>query len=359
VTGTASHAPEEASVNAPASSLDAARLAPYLAARIAGFGELIRAEKFSGGQSNPTFLLITRNGRFVLRRQPSGELLKSAHAVDREYRVMAALAGTGVPVPRVLHLCQDRTVIGTMFYVMEYVEGRIFWNAALPELPRNERGDVYDAMNATLATLHAVDPEAAGLGDFGKPGSYFARQVSRWTAQYRASETIAIPEMDRLISWLEQTTPADDGRIGLVHGDYRLDNMIFAPDRPEVVALLDWELSTLGHPFADLAYQCMQWRLPAEGAFRGLGSIDRHAHGLPTEADYVARYCARRGLPGIDRWPFYLAFSFFRLAGILQGVHKRALDGNASDPERGRRMGEAVPMLARMACTIIDQDPSL
>jgi aminoglycoside phosphotransferase (APT) family kinase protein len=333
---------------------DTDRLGPYLAAHVPGFGRLESAEKFSGGQSNPTFLIEASGGRYVLRRKPPGTLLKSAHAVDREYAVMAALARTDVPVPRVLHLCMDESIIGSMFYLMDFVEGRIFWDGALPEVSRSERGAIYDAMNATLAALHRVDPNAVGLGGFGRPGSYFERQITRWAGQYRASETDPIPAMDRLMTWLETHTPADDGRVSLVHGDYRIDNMIFAPAEPRIVAVLDWELSTLGHPFADLAYQCMQWRLPSEGVFRGLGTLDRRAHGLPTEEDYVARYCERTGVQGIGNWSFYLAFSFFRLAAILQGVYKRALDGNASDPERGRRMGEAVPMLAGMAVDLID-----
>lgn len=328
------------------------RLGPYLAAR--GLGVPREARKFAGGQSNPTFLLTTAEGRFVLRRKPPGELLKSAHAVDREFRVMAALAGTDVPVPRMRHLCEDADVIGSAFYVMDYVEGRIFWEHPLPDLAPDERGAVYDAMNQALAALHRIDPAAVGLADFGRPGNYFARQLARWSGQYRSSETLRIPDMDALIAWLEGALPPDDGRASLVHGDWRLDNMIFAPDAPRIRAVLDWELATLGHPFADLAYQCMQWRLPLEGAFRGLGSLDRRAHGLPSEADYVERYCARMGLPGIPDWDVYLAFSFFRLAAILQGVHKRALDGNASDPERGRRMGETVPVLARLAVELVE-----
>jgi aminoglycoside phosphotransferase (APT) family kinase protein len=338
--------------------LDTIRLGPYLAARIPGFGELVEARKFAGGQSNPTFLLISTKGHWVLRRKPPGELLKSAHAVDREFRVMAALAATDVPVPRVHHLCEDKSVVGSVFYVMDYLEGRIFWDGALPEVDAPERGAIYDAMNGALAALHRLDPGSIGLADFGRPGSYFARQIGRWTGQYRASETVPIPDMDTLIAWLERSTPEDDGRVSLVHGDYRLDNMIFAPDAPRILALLDWELATLGHPFADLAYQCMQWRLPAEGAFQGLGSLDRRAHGIPTEAEYVALYCERMGLPGIPGWNFYLAFSFFRLGAILQGVYKRALDGNASDPTRGIRMGEAVPTLSRLAVELIEREPA-
>lgn len=341
-------------MNQPIASLDAARLGPYLAANIPGFGRLSSAEKFAGGQSNPTFLLTTDSGRYVLRRKPPGQLLKSAHAVDREYRVMAALADTPVPVPRVHHLCEDESVIGSVFFVMEFLDGRIFWEAVLPECAPNERRAIYDAMNETLAALHDVDPKAVGLGDFGRPGSYYERQIARWSEQYRATETTTLPDMDALIAWLQANTPADDGMVSLVHGDFRHDNLMFARDEPRVIALLDWELATLGHPFADLAYQCMQWRLPSQGAFRGMGDVDRVALGLPVEEEYVARYCERRGLSGIPHWSFYLAFAFFRLAGILQGVYKRALDGNASDPERGRRMGETVPLLARLAIAEIE-----
>jgi aminoglycoside phosphotransferase (APT) family kinase protein len=239
---------------------------------------------------------------------------------------------------------------------MAFVDGRIFWDPALPEIASNaERAAIYDAMNATLAALHDVDPAAVGLGDFGKPGSYFERQLGRWTSQYHATETDAVPDMDRLIRWLEEHIPADDGVVSLVHGDYRLDNMIFAPDRPQVLAVLDWELSTLGHPYADLAYQCMQWRLPHSSGFRGLGGIDRTAIGLPSEEEYVAAYCRRRGIEGIDNWTALLAFSFFRLAAICQGVYKRALDGNASNPEKAKMYGEAVKLLSGLAVRLIDE----
>lgn len=334
--------------------LDEAALAAYLPSHIEGFGRLSEARKFAGGQSNPTFLLTSDRGRYVLRRKPPGELLKSAHAVDREFRVMQALAGTDVPVPRTFHLCEDEAVIGSVFFVMEFLEGRIFWDPALPEVGREERGPIFDAMNQALAALHLVDIEAVGLADFGRPGSYFARQVSRWSKQYQASQTQEIAAMDRLIAWLEAEMPEDDGRVSLVHGDYRLDNMIFAPAEPRILGVLDWELSTLGHPWSDLAYQCMQWRLPNEGVFRGLGALDRRGHGLPSEADYVEAYCRRTGIDGIETWTFCLAFSFFRLAAIIQGVLKRALDGNASNPERGLKMGAAVPVLAEMATEIIE-----
>ncbi|MCB1417688.1 MAG: phosphotransferase family protein [Notoacmeibacter sp.] len=338
-------------------AIDAEALAPWLETHVEGFAGLVSVTKFSAGQSNPTYRVDAQSGSYVLRAKPPGELLKSAHQVDREYRVLRALGPSKVPVPRVFALSGEGadSPIGRMFYVMEFLEGRIFWDPALKDVSGNaERSAIYDSMNATLAALHEVDVEAAGLADFGKPGSYFERQLSRWTKQYRASETEPRPDMDRLIAWLEANLPSDDGKVSLVHGDYRLDNMMFSRDRPEVIAVLDWELSTLGHPLADLAYQCMQWRLPHDSGFRGLGGIDRAAIGLPSEEDYVARYCERRGLPGIDNWNYYIAFNFFRLAAILQGVYKRALDGNASNPEKARLYGTAVPLLAAMAVKDLD-----
>jgi len=310
---------------------DEARLAAYLEAHVPGFRGPLTAEKFAGGQSNPTYRIEAASGRYVLRRKPPGELLKSAHAVDREFRVLAALHGGTVPVAKPYHLCTDDDVIGSWFYLMDHVDGRILWNPALPELGNDERGAIYAEMNRVLTALHAVDVEAVGLADYGKPGNYFERQVARWSKQYRASETEHIEAMERLLEWLPGATPPDDGRVGLIHGDYRLDNLIFAPDRPEILAVVDWELSTLGHPFADLAYQCMQLRLPSDlKVLAGLGGLDRAALGIPSEADYVAAYCARAGLEGIPHWDYYLAFSFFRFSAILQGIQKRALDGNAS-----------------------------
>lgn len=340
-----------------ANALDQAALAPYLEAEIPGFSGLASIEKFKSGQSNPTYLLTAASGRYVLRAKPPGQLLKSAHQVDREFRVMQALAGTAVPVPEMLHLSTEASPIGRMFYVMDFLDGRIFWDPALPEARDNdERAAIYDAMNGTLAALHDVDVEAVGLSDFGRPGNYFERQLARWASQYRASETGTIADMDRLIAWLETHMPADDGLISLVHGDYRLDNLIFAPNQPRVIAVLDWELSTSGHPFADIAYQCMQWRLPHTSGFRGLGGIDRAALGLPSEEDYVVAYCRRRGLDGIGNWTFFLAFSFFRLAAICQGVYKRALDGNASNPEKAKTYGEAVKLLSHLAARLIDKE---
>jgi aminoglycoside phosphotransferase (APT) family kinase protein len=337
-------------------AIEAATLAPYLDSNVPGFSGLRAMRKFDSGQSNPTYLLEADSGRYVLRAKPPGELLKSAHQVDREFRVMKALAGTGVPVPNVLHLSDATSPIGRMFYIMAFVEGRILWTPSLPEVSGNEeRAAIYDSMNKVLADLHDVDLDAAGLRDFGRPGSYFERQLSRWSGQYRASETDPVPDMERLIAWLDQNLVADDGIVALVHGDYRLDNMIFANASPDVIAVLDWELSTLGHPYADLSYQCMQWRLPHDSGFKGLGGLDRRAIGIPTEQDYVERYCVRRGIAGIDNWVFYLAFSFFRLAAICQGVYKRALDGNASNPEKARTYGMAVRLLAGLAVEAIDK----
>ena len=280
---------------------DARALDIWANAHVEGWRGPSRAKKFATGQSNPTYLIEAASGRYVLRRKPPGKLLKSAHMIEREFRVLKALEGTGFPAPRALALCEDESVIGTAFYLMANVDGRIFWDPALPDLPREGRRPIYDAMNEGLAKLHAIDVSAAGLSDYGKPGSYFARQLQRWTEQYRASETETVDDMDRLIVWLASHVPADDGRVALVHGDWRIDNMIFDADKPRLLAVLDWELSTLGHPFADLAYQCMYWRMP--NASNGLGGLDRAALGIPTEAEYVAAYCRRAGLefdPGLD-----------------------------------------------------------
>lgn len=330
-------------------------LSAYFATHVPQVGAVQAVEKFATGQSNPTYRLETEAGRFVLRAKPPGKLLKSAHQVEREYHAMSALGGTEVPVPKMVHLASDEaSPLGRAFFVMEMVEGRIYWDPAVPAVGLAERRQIYDAMNGTLAALHNVDVGAVGLSEFGKPGNYFARQLERWSGQYQASKLSDNKEMDRLMAWLAEAVPDDDGQIALVHGDYRLDNMIFAPDRPRVAALLDWELSTLGHPFADLAYQCMQWRLPHQGEMRGLAGLDRAELGIPSEADYVALYCERRGISEPGNWLFYLAFSFFRLAAILEGVARRAADGNASNPETGRKYAKAVPLLAHAANAIID-----
>jgi len=335
-------------------TLDISRLQDYLAEQVPGFKGELTAEKFAGGQSNPTFKLSAGGTDYVLRRKPPGELLKSAHAVDREYRVITALYDTEVPVPRTYNLCEDETVIGSIFYVMEYMEGRILWDPLLPEAADNaERSAIYDAMNQTMAAMHNVDVDAVGLSDYGRPGNYFERQLSRWSKQYRASETEHIEEMEALMAWLQARMPEDDGTVSLVHGDYRLDNMMFHPTEPRVIALLDWELSTLGHPLADLANQCMAWMLPREGAIKGLGGVDRASLGIPTDEEYIAKYCERTGRDGIANWNFYLVFSLFRLAAILQGIVKRAQIGTASSTEADSR-GDAVVPLAQLAMALTD-----
>lgn len=327
---------------------DEGRLADYMAEHVEGFKGPITVRQFRGGQSNPTYQIITPGQTYVLRRKPPGKLLKSAHAVDREYRIISALGKTGFPVPRTFTLCEDEEVVGTAFYIMEYVEGRIFWTATLPELEKPQRFAIYDAMNETLARLHMTDYEAIGLGDYGRPGNYFARQISRWTKQYQASETEKIPEMDRLIDWLPHNIPEDDTTT-IVHGDYRLDNMIFHPTETRVLAVLDWELSTLGHPLGDFTYHLMQWHMPPRDDTGGsLLGLDLKALGIPTEEEYVAAYCRRTGREGIPDLDFFAAYNFFRLAGILQGIVGRVRDGTASN-ERAAEMEAAVRPLAEQA----------
>jgi aminoglycoside phosphotransferase (APT) family kinase protein len=335
-------------------AFDQARLAAWMQAHVAGFAGPIKVQQFAGGQSNPTFLVQSADHRYVLRRKPPGKLLPSAHAVDREYRVITALAGTEVPVAKAFALCEDAAVIGTAFYVMDYVEGRLFWDAALPEVAAPQRRAIYEEMTRVIAALHSVDYTAVGLGDYGKPGRYIERQVSRWTQQYRASQTESIDAVERLIEWLPKHIPEDE-QTSIVHGDYRLDNAIFHPHEPKILAVLDWELSTLGHPLVDLAYLCMRYHLSA-AQFRGLGGVDFAALQIPSEAECVADYCRRRGrapVPPRD-WTYYLAFNMFRLTGILQGVLSRAIQGNASSVsalEAGRR---ARP-LAEQAWTLVQQ----
>jgi len=331
---------------------DVAQLADYLEDKVAGFKGPLTAEKFAGGQSNPTFKITAASGEYVLRRKPPGELLKSAHAVDREYRVLSALANTEVPVAEVYHLCEDDSVIGSMFYLMEFKAGTVFWDPALPDMSNAERVAIFDKMNQVLVDLHSVDVDKVGLADYGRPSNYFSRQTDRWSKQYRASELETIGDMDRLMEWLPQNMPTDDGKLVLVHGDFRLDNIMFHPSEPRPLALLDWELSTLGHPYADLAYQCMQLRLDNDSVLAGLGGIDRQALGLPSEEDYVALYCQRMGLENIPNWNFYVVFSMFRFAAILQGVAKRAQEGNASS-DKASRMGLLVKPLAKMAVELI------
>jgi len=333
--------------------LDLSTLGSYLRTHVQEMGNLKSARKFSDGQSNPTYLLDTESGQYVLRRQPPGELLKSAHAVDREFRVIMALQGSEVPVARAIHLCADRSIIGSLFYLMSFEPGRIYWDPTLPELDAGQRGAIYGEMNRVLAALHDVDVTAVGLADFGRPGSYFERQISRWSGQYRATEIDPMPAMDKLIEWLPRNMPADDGKVSLIHGDYRIDNIIFETDGSRARALLDWELSTLGHPYADLAYQCMQWRMARDGVIPGLGDIERESLGIPNEAQYVAQYCERRGLAGIPDWNFYLVFGFFRFAAILQGVLKRAVDGNASS-RKAFEYGALAAPLANLAVALIE-----
>jgi len=335
-------------------AFDTARLAAWMQANVAGFKGSIEVRQFAGGQSNPTYLVQSATHSYVLRRKPTGKLLPSAHAVDREFRVIAALQDTEVPVPKAHALCKDPTVIGTEFYVMDYVEGRLFWDAALPEVASADRRAIYDEMTRVIAALHAVDYSTVGLSDYGKHGHYIERQVARWTQQYRAAQTETIDAVERLIEWLPKHIPADE-ETSIVHGDFRLDNAIFHPREPRILAVLDWELSTLGHPLVDLAYLCMRYHLSAD-QFKGLGGLDTAALQIPSEAECVADYCRRRGRPqvGPQEWTYYLAFNMFRLTGILQGVLARAIQGNASSAtalEAGRR---AKP-LAEQAWALVRQ----
>ena len=309
---------------------DEARLSAYLAGALPDWAGLVEVKQFQGGQSNPTYLLSTPNKQYVMRSKPGpvAKLLPSAHAIEREFRVMRALASQGIPVPQVHALCEDESVIGRAFFIMEHVDGRILWDQALPATTPAERAAIYDEMNRVIAALHSVDIAAAGLSDYGKAGNYFARQIGRWSKQYQASETETIEAMNRLIEWLPANIPGDD-ETTIVHGDYRIDNMVFHPTEPRIVAIIDWELSTLGHPLADFSYHCMSWRIPP-GAFRGISGLDHAALGIPTEAQYIARYCERTGRTSIAHWDFYLAYNLFRISAILQGVYKRATEGIAS-----------------------------
>jgi aminoglycoside phosphotransferase (APT) family kinase protein len=318
---------------APPHAFDVARLETWLTGRLPGFGGDLHVEQFKGGQSNPTFLLTSGTHRWVLRRKPAGALLTSAHAVEREFRVIRALESTEIPVPKAHALCEDPAVIGSVFYVMDHVPGRIFWDPRLRGLERSERTSLFDEMNRVIAALHRVDPGAVGLSDYGRPGAYVERQIKRWTRQYRASETHRIEAVERLIEWLPRHLPPEM-RTSIVHGDYRIDNVVFHPTEPRILAVLDWELSTLGDPMADFAYHCMNWRLPSSG-FRGLFGVDVVSLGIPTEADYARKYFKRVGLdePPPATWVFYMVFNMFRLVGILQGVAARALQGNASSAD--------------------------
>ena len=354
MTSTATPAPE-----APTGlrqGFDIAALERYLSAHLPGYAGPLRVEQFEGGQSNPTYRLDTPAISYVMRTKPGpvARLLPSAHAIEREYRVMHALADTAVPVPRMLLLCEDEAVIGRAFYLMEHVEGRVLWDQTLPGMTPAERGAIYDEMNRVIAALHRVDPQAVGLGDHGRPGSYFERQIARWSRQYQASVTEPIPEMGRLIDWLPGHLPAaarDDTQVAVVHGDYRLDNLIFHPTEPRVLAVLDWELSTLGHPIADFSYHAMSWHIPP-GAFRGIGGCDLPALGIPAEGDHVRRYLARTR-PGMTAdavealladWDYYLAYNLFRIGAILQGIARRVVDGTASSAQARQAAAGARPM---------------
>ena len=308
---------------------DRSKLESYLQQNLAGFSGPLDVKQFQGGQSNPTYLLSTPQRTYVMRSKPGpvAKLLPSAHAVEREFRVMGALAEHGVPVPRMLLLVEDESLIGRAFFVMEHVDGRIFWEQSLPDSSPHERAAIYDEMNRVIAKLHSVDVEHSQLGDFGKAGNYFERQIGRWSKQYRASETESVNAMNRLIEWLPQHIPPGD-ETTVVHGDFRMDNLIFHPTEPRVIAVLDWELSTLGHPLADFSYHCMSWHIPP-GAFRGIAGLDHKALGIPTEDEYLQRYVERTGRT-IANWNFYLAYNLFRIAAILQGVYKRSTEGIAS-----------------------------
>jgi aminoglycoside phosphotransferase (APT) family kinase protein len=337
-------------------AFDTEALAAWLAPRLEGFSGPLQVEMFKGGQSNPTYKLITPGRCYVMRAKPGpvAKLLPSAHAIEREFAVMSGLQGTAVPVPRMHVLCEDESVIGRAFYIMEYMEGRVLWDQALPGMAPAERAAIYDETNRVIAALHSVDYAARGLAAYGKPGNYFERQIGRWSKQYQASITQPIEEMDRLMQWLPAHIPAgarDAARTAIVHGDFRLDNIMFHPTEPRAIAVLDWELSTLGHPLADFSYHCMAWHIPP-GTFRGIGGLDHVALGIPTEAEYIRRYCERTGLATPEElahdWNFYLAYNLFRLAAILQGIAKRVETGTASSAQAKASAAGARP-LAQMA----------
>ena len=327
---------------------DEQQLLDYLGSHIEGFTGPLSVSQFKGGQSNPTYKLTAASGQYVLRRKPPGKLLKSAHAVEREFRAISALYAAGFPVPRPLLLCEDDAVIGTTFFVMEFIEGRIFWDLDLPGLEVDERAAIYDNVNETIARLHNIDYAAIGLEDYGKPGNYFSRQISRWSGQYRASETGVVRAMDALIEWLPENIPEDES-ASIVHGDYRLDNMIVHPTEPRVIAVLDWELSTIGHPLADFTYHLMTWQMPKIGIGSvGLAGKDLKKLGIPDEDAYLRRYCRRTGRDdGIPDRNFYSAFNFFRLAAILQGIAGRVRDGTAASAHAAEAV-KAVEPLADM-----------
>lgn len=339
-----------------AHAFDLDALTAYLGSHLPGFKGPLTAEIFKGGQSNPTYKLITPGASYVMRAKPGpvAKLLPSAHAVEREFKVMQGLQGTDVPVPKMYCLCEDESVIGRAFYVMEFVEGRVLWDQSLPGMSQAQRGEIYDEMNRVVSALHKVKFAERGLADYGKPGNYFERQIGRWRKQYAASITQPIAEMDSLMQWLPANIPAgarDDSMVSIVHGDFRLDNLLFHATEPRVLAVLDWELSTLGHPLADFSYHCMAWHIPP-GAFRGIGGLDVESLGIPTESEYIRRYCERTGLATPEAlkadWNFYMAYNLFRIAAILQGIAKRVEAGTASSAQAVSSAAGA-PLLAKMA----------
>ncbi len=335
-----------------AQSFDVEALTRWLHANHSGFKGPLRVESFKGGQSNPTYKLHTPSQTYVMRSKPApmAHLLPSAHAIEREFAVMRGLSGTGVPVPQMLCLCEDESIIGRAFYIMEFMEGRIFWDQTLPDQSRSQRGAIYDDMNRVQALLHMVDYAACGLSGYGKPGNYFERQIGRWSKQYKASITQEISEMERLADWLPTHIPdmaREAAMVSIVHGDYRMDNLVFHPSEPRVIAVLDWELSTLGHPLADFSYHCMAWHIKP-GAFRGIGGVDLAALGIPPESDYIARYCQRTHLASpadlAADWNFYLAYNLFRMAAILQGIAKRVEIGTAASAQAVQAAAGARPL---------------
>ena len=328
--------------------VDLGALSDYMHKHVDGFTGDLQIEQFKGGQSNPTFMLTAGSQRYVLRTKPApaAKLLPSAHAIEREFRVMDALSKAGFPAARQYALCEDEDVIGRAFYIMEFMDGRVLWDQSMPNMSNAERAAHYDEMNRVIAQLHTIDYKAIGLETYGKPGNYFGRQIDRWTRQYKASETEHIPAMEHLIEWLPQHIPAGE-QTTIVHGDYRLDNMIFHPTEPRILAVLDWELSTLGHPLADFSYHCMSWHI-VPGLFRGIAGLDLKSLGIPTEEDYLAKYSERTGIAiHKEDFRFYLAYNMFRMAGILQGIMKRYQDGTAAS-EQALKNGQAARPMAEM-----------
>ncbi len=337
-------------------AFDVSALEVWMSTQVAGFAGPITVEMFKGGQSNPTYKLVTPGRSYVMRSKPGpvAKLLPSAHVIEREFKVMQGLAGTDVPVPHMYALCEDESIIGRAFYIMEFKAGRVLWDQSLPGMTPQQRGAIYDEMNRVMAALHTVDVTRQGLADYGKPGNYFERQIGRWSKQYVASVTQPIDEMDKLMAWLPMNMPAsakDDSKVSIVHGDYRMDNLMFAADAPQVVAVLDWELSTLGHPLADFSYHCMAWHIPASLG-RGIGGLDIAALGIPSEAEYMRRYCERTGLATPQQlqadWNFYLAYNMFRIAAILQGIAKRVEAGTASSAQ-AKAAGDTARPMAQLA----------